>query len=115
MNETTISNSSKGGLSISGGNVEIVKIEFEGNNPNFTKYPSLRRNILCSGEEAKLKISSLKGGDGIQANSSCWVAASSDCAIEGVMEGRNSSFFVPTLSNETKMRIETNWKIHFEG
>jgi hypothetical protein len=115
MKETTISNFSKGGLSVSSGTLEIVKGEFEENNPHSPEYPSFRRNIICSGEESTLTISSLKSGDGIQANSSLWILASSDCVMKGVTEERNSSFFIPTLSNETKMTIEIVWEIAFVG
>ncbi|KAH7818139.1 uncharacterized protein MONOS_3938 [Monocercomonoides exilis] len=48
MKDTTISNSPEGGISMSGGNVNIEMGLFENNNPSIEGYPSLRRNIICS-------------------------------------------------------------------
>eukprot|EP00770_Monocercomonoides_exilis_P015998 MONOS_15949.1-p1 / transcript=MONOS_15949.1 / gene=MONOS_15949 / organism=Monocercomonoides_exilis_PA203 / gene_product=unspecified product / transcript_product=unspecified product / location=Mono_scaffold01421:5878-9681(-) / protein_length=1176 / sequence_SO=supercontig / SO=protein_coding / is_pseudo=false len=48
IKDTTISNSLEGGVTMSGGNVNIEKGEFLNNNPSIEGYPSLRRNIICS-------------------------------------------------------------------
>ncbi|KAH7827643.1 uncharacterized protein MONOS_7494 [Monocercomonoides exilis] len=56
MKDVTISNSSSGGLSVSAGNATIEKGEFLNNNPFIEKYPSMRRNIICS-DSASLTIS----------------------------------------------------------
>ncbi|KAH7832443.1 uncharacterized protein MONOS_4593 [Monocercomonoides exilis] len=55
MKDATITNSPEGGITISGGNVIIEKGEFLNNNPFIEKYPSLRKNIICS-DSGSLKV-----------------------------------------------------------
>ncbi|KAH7824604.1 putative Protein tyrosine and serine/threonine kinase [Monocercomonoides exilis] len=93
--DTTIANSSKGGLSISGGNISIQFGMFSGNNPNAAGYPSIRNNVICS-HNALLNIVSLKGGDGFLPNTSMWVAGD-DCTLAGLASERLSPFFIPQL------------------
>ncbi|KAH7826418.1 uncharacterized protein MONOS_8338 [Monocercomonoides exilis] len=102
MKDTTISNSHDGGLAISGGNVIIEKGEFIDNNPFIEKYPSIRRNILCS-DSGVLNVMSLKGGDGVLPNSSLWIL-NEGCELGGMIEERASPLFIPVLEearNET--------------
>ncbi|KAH7829849.1 uncharacterized protein MONOS_12261 [Monocercomonoides exilis] len=101
--DSAFANSSEGGLSVSGGNVEIEKGEFANNNPSIGKYPSARRNILCS-DSAQLNIMSLKGGDGVKDDSSMWIL-NDGCSLMGIVEERASPLFVPTLR-----RVETEEK-----
>ncbi|KAH7825976.1 uncharacterized protein MONOS_4548 [Monocercomonoides exilis] len=101
MKDVTILNASSGGLSISSGNVKIEAGNFSNNNPLNTKYPSLRRNIICS-DSASLSISSLKGGDGVFPDISMWIL-NDGCLFEGIVSERASSFFIPVLEGvETK-------------
>eukprot|EP00770_Monocercomonoides_exilis_P012221 MONOS_12163.1-p1 / transcript=MONOS_12163.1 / gene=MONOS_12163 / organism=Monocercomonoides_exilis_PA203 / gene_product=unspecified product / transcript_product=unspecified product / location=Mono_scaffold00655:1427-6922(-) / protein_length=1832 / sequence_SO=supercontig / SO=protein_coding / is_pseudo=false len=95
VRDTTIFNSSKGGMTARGGSVTIEKGEFFGNNPFIAKYPSLCRNIICS-DSASLTISSLKGGDGVMPNSSLWIL-DDGCSLEGIAGERESPFFIPKL------------------
>ncbi|KAH7829869.1 uncharacterized protein MONOS_1433 [Monocercomonoides exilis] len=95
LKESTIKNSSEGGLSVRGGNVVIEKGEFVSNNPSIGKYPSARRNILCS-DSAQLNIISLKGGDGVYPNSSMWIL-NDGCSLMGIVEERASPLFIPTV------------------
>ncbi|KAH7829865.1 uncharacterized protein MONOS_1437 [Monocercomonoides exilis] len=103
MKVTSMRNSMKGGLSVSGGNVVIEKGEFVSNNPSIGKYPSARRNILCS-DSAQLNIMSLKGGDGQEKNTSLWIL-NDECSLMGIVEERASPLFIPTLR-----RVETEEK-----
>ncbi|KAH7828430.1 uncharacterized protein MONOS_4587 [Monocercomonoides exilis] len=113
MKYVTISNSSTGGLSVSAGNVKIEKGEFFDNNPFMEKYPSLRRNIICS-DLASLTISSLKGGDGLMPNSSLWIL-NDGCTLGGIAAERSSPFFIPKLEEVSVNENGSNIFIKFKG
>ncbi|KAH7829918.1 uncharacterized protein MONOS_2295 [Monocercomonoides exilis] len=113
LKESTITNSSEGGLSVSGGNVVIEKGEFANNNPSIGKYPSARRNILCS-DSAQLNIMSLKGGDGVYPNSSMWIL-NDGCSLNGIVEERASPLFIPTLRSVETEEKEGVLDVVFRG
>ncbi|KAH7821625.1 uncharacterized protein MONOS_7298 [Monocercomonoides exilis] len=112
MKDITICNSSKGGLTVSGGYLMIEKGELSNNNPFIEKYPSLRRNIICS-DSASLTISSLIGGDGVLPNTSLWML-NEGCLLERIVSERASSFFIPVLesaeANEKGEEMEAIFK-----
>ncbi|KAH7821076.1 uncharacterized protein MONOS_12905 [Monocercomonoides exilis] len=113
MKDVSISNSSSGGLSVSSSNVTVEKGEFLHNNPFIDKYPSLRRNIICS-DSGALNVVSLKGGDGVKDNSSLWIL-NEGCNFEGIISERASPFFIPVLESvETKEEGE-EVEIVFKG
>ncbi|KAH7817729.1 putative Protein tyrosine and serine/threonine kinase [Monocercomonoides exilis] len=113
MKGTTISNTAKGGITMSGGSVIIDKGEFMNNNPSIEGYPSLRRNIICS-DSGSLKVMSLKGGDGLERNTSLWML-NEGCSFEGIVSERDSSFFIPVLES-VEVKEETNrMKLIFKG
>eukprot|EP00770_Monocercomonoides_exilis_P006627 MONOS_6593.1-p1 / transcript=MONOS_6593.1 / gene=MONOS_6593 / organism=Monocercomonoides_exilis_PA203 / gene_product=unspecified product / transcript_product=unspecified product / location=Mono_scaffold00210:45498-53552(+) / protein_length=2684 / sequence_SO=supercontig / SO=protein_coding / is_pseudo=false len=93
--DTSIANSSKGGLSVSGGSISVRFGLFANNSPNAAGYPSMRNNIVCS-DHALLNIQSLKGGDGLKENSSLWVL-NLGCSLSGIASERASPFFIPQL------------------
>eukprot|EP00770_Monocercomonoides_exilis_P016065 MONOS_16016.1-p1 / transcript=MONOS_16016.1 / gene=MONOS_16016 / organism=Monocercomonoides_exilis_PA203 / gene_product=unspecified product / transcript_product=unspecified product / location=Mono_scaffold01460:4161-8347(+) / protein_length=1271 / sequence_SO=supercontig / SO=protein_coding / is_pseudo=false len=102
VKDTIVSNASIGGLSVRGGSVIIEMGLFTNNNPRFTKYPSVRRNILCS-DSGVLNVMSLKGGDGLERNTSLWIL-NEGCELEGTIEERASPLFIPVVEearNET--------------
>ncbi|KAH7826132.1 uncharacterized protein MONOS_5524 [Monocercomonoides exilis] len=113
MKDVTILNASSGGLSVSSGNVKIEAGNFSNNNPSKTKYPSLRRNIICS-DSASLSISSLKGGDGVKDDSSMWIL-NDGCLIEGIVSERDSSFFIPVLESVEAKETTDSMKLAFKG
>ncbi|KAH7815310.1 uncharacterized protein MONOS_4506 [Monocercomonoides exilis] len=113
VRDTTICNSSKGGMSVSGGTIIIKDGRFENNNPSIEKYPSARRNIICS-DSASLTISSLKGGDGVKDNSSLWIL-NEGCNFEGIISERSSPFFIPVLENVSVNENGSNIFIKFKG
>ncbi|KAH7828367.1 uncharacterized protein MONOS_6458 [Monocercomonoides exilis] len=92
MKETTIWNSPEGGITMSGGNIIIVKGEFISNNPSIEGYSSLRRNIICS-DSGTLNLICLKGGDGLKDNTSLWML-NGGCDLRGIAgeESQHSSF-----------------------
>ncbi|KAH7816332.1 uncharacterized protein MONOS_9001 [Monocercomonoides exilis] len=113
MKDVTIMNALLGGLSISSGNVTIEKGEFLNNNPFIEKYPSLRRNIICS-DSASLTISSLKGGDGLMPNSSLWIL-NDGCTLGGIAGERSSPLFIPKLEDVSVNENGSNIFIKFKG
>ncbi|KAH7816518.1 uncharacterized protein MONOS_10983 [Monocercomonoides exilis] len=111
--EIKIEDSSSGGLSLSAGNVTIEKGEFMNNNPFIEKYPSLRRNIICS-DSASLTITSLKGGDGLKDNSSLWIL-NDGCDLRGIAAERSSPFFIPRLEEVSVNENGCNVVVKFKG
>ncbi|KAH7815391.1 uncharacterized protein MONOS_12513 [Monocercomonoides exilis] len=113
MKDTTVANSSKGGVTISGGSMKMEEGKFVGNNPSIDKYPSARKNMICEGF-AELNIVSLKGGDGLERNSSMWIL-DKDCKTTGIADERGSLLFIPKLEAiETKKNGE-KMQLTFKG
>ncbi|KAH7817982.1 uncharacterized protein MONOS_8452 [Monocercomonoides exilis] len=113
MKDTTIWNSPEGGITMGGGNVNIEMGLFENNNPFIEKYPSLRRNIICS-DSGTLNVMSLKGGDGWKDNTSFWML-NEGCSFEGIVSERDSSFFIPILESVEAKEEENRMKLIFKG
>eukprot|EP00770_Monocercomonoides_exilis_P002542 MONOS_2526.1-p1 / transcript=MONOS_2526.1 / gene=MONOS_2526 / organism=Monocercomonoides_exilis_PA203 / gene_product=unspecified product / transcript_product=unspecified product / location=Mono_scaffold00052:138938-145108(-) / protein_length=2056 / sequence_SO=supercontig / SO=protein_coding / is_pseudo=false len=113
MKDTTISTSPDGGITMSGGNVNIEKGEFLNNNPSIEGYPSLRRNIICS-DSGTLNVLSLKGGDGLKDNTSLWML-NDGCSFEGIVSERDSSFFIPVLESVEAKEETDRTKLTFKG
>eukprot|EP00770_Monocercomonoides_exilis_P006352 MONOS_6319.1-p1 / transcript=MONOS_6319.1 / gene=MONOS_6319 / organism=Monocercomonoides_exilis_PA203 / gene_product=unspecified product / transcript_product=unspecified product / location=Mono_scaffold00197:58486-63114(+) / protein_length=1467 / sequence_SO=supercontig / SO=protein_coding / is_pseudo=false len=97
MLNTTLSNSSVGGVAMNGGSLFVKNGEFLHNNPLIENCPSARRNVFCN-ESGVLEIESLKGGDGLKEDSSLWML-SDGCTLEGIAAERASSLFMPTLTS----------------
>ncbi|KAH7826262.1 uncharacterized protein MONOS_5343 [Monocercomonoides exilis] len=113
MKDTTICNSSKGGLIVSGGSTMIEKGEFLNNNPSIERYPSMRRNVICS-NSASLNMMSLKGGDGVKDNTSLWML-NDECSFEGIVSERASSFFIPVLESIEENEKGEETEVVFKG
>ncbi|KAH7823551.1 uncharacterized protein MONOS_9436 [Monocercomonoides exilis] len=113
MKDTTIKNSPEGGITMSGGNVNIEMGLFENNNPSTEGYPSLRRNIICS-DSGILNVESLKGGDGLERNTSLWML-NEGCSFEGIASERDSSFFIPVLESVEAKEETDKMKLTFKG
>ncbi|KAH7831779.1 uncharacterized protein MONOS_1931 [Monocercomonoides exilis] len=113
MRDTTIWNAKHGALSVSGGEVTIEKGEFLNNNPSIMKYPSIRRNIVCSGS-GTLDVKSLKGGDGVLPNTSLWIL-NDGCMMRGIGSERESLLFIPTLRSVETEEKEGTLNIVFRG
>eukprot|EP00770_Monocercomonoides_exilis_P016031 MONOS_15982.1-p1 / transcript=MONOS_15982.1 / gene=MONOS_15982 / organism=Monocercomonoides_exilis_PA203 / gene_product=unspecified product / transcript_product=unspecified product / location=Mono_scaffold01443:1243-8594(-) / protein_length=2335 / sequence_SO=supercontig / SO=protein_coding / is_pseudo=false len=113
MKDTTICNSSKGGITVSGGSTMIEKGEFLNNNPSIERYPSMRRNVICS-NSASLNMMSLKGGDGVKDDSSMWIL-NEGCLFEGIVSERVSPFFFPVLESVEAKEKGEEMKVVFKG
>ncbi|KAH7819312.1 uncharacterized protein MONOS_13809 [Monocercomonoides exilis] len=113
MKDTRIRESGEGGLSVSGGSVTIEAGNFSNNNPFIEKYPSVRRNIICS-DSGILNINSLKGGDGLMPNSSLWIL-NDGCSLDGIAAERQSPFFVPRLEDISVNENGSNIVVKFKG
>ncbi|KAH7828205.1 uncharacterized protein MONOS_9970 [Monocercomonoides exilis] len=113
MKDSTISNSPDGGITISGGALTVNDGRFENNNPSIERYPSLRRNIICS-DSGTLNVVSLKGGDGVLPNTSLWML-NEGCSFEGIVSERDSSFFIPVLESVEAKEEADRMKLIFKG
>ncbi|KAH7821159.1 uncharacterized protein MONOS_6365 [Monocercomonoides exilis] len=113
VRDTTICNSSKGGMSVSGGTIIIKDGRFENNNPSIENYPSVRRNIICS-DSGALNVVSLKGGDGVKDSSSLWIL-NEGCNLEGIISERASPFFIPVLESVETKEVGEEVEIVFKG
>ncbi|KAH7832366.1 uncharacterized protein MONOS_12242 [Monocercomonoides exilis] len=113
VRDTTIYNSSKGGMSVSGGTIIIKDGRFENNNPSIENYPSVRRNIICS-DSASLNISSLKGGDGVLQITSLWIL-NEGCNFESIASERASPFFISVLESVEVKEAEAEVDVVFKG
>ncbi|KAH7830274.1 putative Protein tyrosine and serine/threonine kinase [Monocercomonoides exilis] len=113
MKDTTISNSPEGGITISGGEMNVNDGRFENNNPSIEGYPSLKRNIICS-DSGTLNVMSLKGGDGLKDNSSLWML-NKGCSFEGIVSERASPFFIPVLESVEAKEETDRMKLTFKG
>ncbi|KAH7828179.1 uncharacterized protein MONOS_5558 [Monocercomonoides exilis] len=113
MKDTTISISPDGGITISGGEITVDDGRFESNNPSIERYPSLRRNIICS-DSGTLNVVSLKGGDGVLPNTSLWMF-NDGCSFEGIVSERDSSFFIPVLESVEAKEEADRMKLIFKG
>ncbi|KAH7830794.1 uncharacterized protein MONOS_3581 [Monocercomonoides exilis] len=113
MKDTTFSNSPEGGITISGGAMTVNDGKFENNNPSIEGYPSLRRNIVCS-DSGTLNVMSLKGGDGLERNTSLWML-NDGCSFEGIASERDSPFFIPVLESVEAKEETDRMKLTFKG
>ncbi|KAH7831741.1 uncharacterized protein MONOS_509 [Monocercomonoides exilis] len=113
MKDSTLSNSPEFGITMSGGNVIIEAGNFSNNNPSIERYPSLRRNIICS-DSGTLNVMSLKGGDGLERNTSLWML-NEGCSFEGIVSERDSSFFIPVLESVEAKEETDRMKLTFKG
>ncbi|KAH7815484.1 uncharacterized protein MONOS_5414 [Monocercomonoides exilis] len=113
MKDTTIMNSPDGGITMSGGSVLIEAGNFSNNNPSIEGYLSLRRNIICS-DIGILNVMSLKGGDGLERNTSLWML-NEGCSFEGIVSERDSSFFIPVLESVEAKEEANRMKLAFKG
>ncbi|KAH7818581.1 uncharacterized protein MONOS_14473 [Monocercomonoides exilis] len=105
MKETTVMKSKNGGLWMSGGSVKIENSKFENNSPSVEGYPSARRNVICTGN-GELNIVSMKGGDGIEKNTSLWIL-DEGCQLGGIASERGSSYFIPFLEEVKNTTLPT--------
>ncbi|KAH7816932.1 uncharacterized protein MONOS_4948 [Monocercomonoides exilis] len=113
MKDITIANSPESGITMSGGSVVIEKGKFLNNNPFNGKYPTHRRNIICS-DSASLTISSLKGGDGVMTNCSLWIF-NDGCDLRGIAGERASPFFIPVLKSVEAIEVGEEVEIVCKG
>ncbi|KAH7825834.1 uncharacterized protein MONOS_11053p2 [Monocercomonoides exilis] len=97
IRDATVCDSSKGGLTASGGAVTIEACDFNNNNPSILHYPSVRRNIVCS-DFGVVDVMSVKGGDGLLPNTSLWIL-DNECTMKGIAGERPSPLFIPTIES----------------
>ncbi|KAH7821308.1 uncharacterized protein MONOS_9370 [Monocercomonoides exilis] len=113
LKDTTIENSSTGGMTISGGNVLVEKGEFINNSPSIEKYPSVRRNIICS-DSGELNVISYKNGDGLMNDTSFWIL-NEGCQLKGIISDVSSVLFIPSLRHVNAVEEDDVLKLNCTG
>ncbi|KAH7825828.1 uncharacterized protein MONOS_10356 [Monocercomonoides exilis] len=79
-----------------------------------SRFPSLRKNIVCTGS-GSVNVNSLDlGSDGAAANSSLWIQ-SNNCTLGGIAKRRMSPLFIPSLSSISRTKSGINSTITFKG
>ncbi|KAH7828343.1 uncharacterized protein MONOS_3407 [Monocercomonoides exilis] len=113
VKDSTIANSSKGGVGIERSSVKLEKDEFVSNDGRIEKFRSARRNIVCQGS-GELNVVSLKGGDGVLPNTSLWIL-NEGCSLEGIAGERESPFFIPKVESVSSEKSGEIVDIVFRG
>ncbi|KAK2963985.1 hypothetical protein BLNAU_1066 [Blattamonas nauphoetae] len=90
---------SQGAINMDGGSLTIDSSSFRDNTPNRGSFPSLRRNIICTGS-ATITIDNQLGGDGSKEHPSPWISPN-DCNMTGEDAKPDTPMFIPTLSNDS--------------
>ena len=107
-------NFTRGALEISDNCIiELGQTGFITNNPGFSHYPSVRRNIMCM-TSSVLDVSSLYAEMGSDSES-LWITGDGTCQWKGILQTYSSVFFVPSLSSVTYFRTNQNNYLHFVG
>lgn len=98
----TIANSSKGGININGGSVVTLDgSKFEGNNPKFTNFGSVRRNVLC-------EKSTLNGENLIEEKTDALWISGKECTYNDAYKPFSSILFIPTIEDIYYNRDDEN-------
>ncbi|KAH7827693.1 uncharacterized protein MONOS_12177 [Monocercomonoides exilis] len=113
MKGTTFARSSVGALSVSGGRVAIENCEFTDNNPSLMNYESARRNLLCS-NSGTITISSLKGQEHADSDSSLWIL-NDGCTLDIAIKKRPSYYFIPVLDQVVHQQSGSELHLTFQG
>ncbi|KAH7825613.1 uncharacterized protein MONOS_2443 [Monocercomonoides exilis] len=113
LKDTTIENSSTGGMTISGGNILVEKGEFINNSPSVEKYPSVRRNIICA-DSGELNVISYKNGDGLMNDTSFWIL-NEGCQLKGIISDVSSVLFIPSLRHVKAVEEDDVLKLNCTG
>ncbi|KAH7828056.1 uncharacterized protein MONOS_6489fu6490 [Monocercomonoides exilis] len=113
VKDSTIANSSKGGVGIEHSSVKLEKDEFMNNDGRIEKFRSARRNVVCQGS-GELNVVSLKGGDGWERNTSLWIL-DEGCTLEGIAKERESPFFIPKVESVSSEKSGEKVDVVFRG
>ncbi|KAH7815279.1 uncharacterized protein MONOS_4537 [Monocercomonoides exilis] len=96
ISNTAIKGNANGAIFISSGSLALTNASFTENNPLLDKYPSFRRNLMC--ENGAVDMKSAGEGDGKKSDDCLWFM-SDNCKMKGVLEQKDSFFFIPQLLN----------------
>ncbi|KAK2950284.1 hypothetical protein BLNAU_14776 [Blattamonas nauphoetae] len=108
LDNVKLTHHSQGAINMDGGSLAIESSSFHDNSPNHKSFPSLRRNVYCTGS-ANITIESLLGGDGSKDHPSLWFSLN-DCNLTGEHAQPLTPMFVPTLSTDSKNTLNKTKK-----
>ncbi|KAK2950283.1 hypothetical protein BLNAU_14775 [Blattamonas nauphoetae] len=113
LDNVKLTHHSQGAINMDGGSLAIESSSFHDNSPNHKSFPSLRRNVYCTGS-SNIKIESLSGGDGSKDHPSLWFSRN-DCNLTGEDAKPDTPMFIPTLSTDSKSTLnKTNKSFSME-
>ncbi|KAA6392705.1 MAG: hypothetical protein EZS28_011768, partial [Streblomastix strix] len=118
---STLSGWESGAISVEGSEAGVIIIGesiFQNNNPQFSDYPNVRRNILCSGGAFVNSDPNHFIGDDDQQSPSKWIYSNdNDCILKGGLQDLISTSFIPTLTRISSQEdfYKQELKIRFEG
>ncbi|KAK2959208.1 hypothetical protein BLNAU_5766 [Blattamonas nauphoetae] len=87
----------QGTVWILGGSLSLATCSFEGCSQHNERFPSVRRNVRCSGG-GSVVVQSLSGGDGF-VSPHCWIS-SDECSVKNGTDALLSPLFVPSLDSK---------------
>ncbi|KAK2959241.1 hypothetical protein BLNAU_5799 [Blattamonas nauphoetae] len=87
----------QGTVWILGGSLSLATCSFEGCSQHNERFPSVRRNVRCSGG-GSVVVQSLSGGDGF-VSSHCWIS-SDECSVKNGTDALLSPLFVASLDSK---------------
>ncbi|KAH7815471.1 uncharacterized protein MONOS_9757 [Monocercomonoides exilis] len=108
VKKTRIVNSFKGGIGQRGGIVVVVdSVEFGDNNPLIEGYPSVRRNMVCSGGLV-VEVQGIRNGECAWESGSWWIMEEG-CVVEGASGGAGGGERVRTYLFESTGQNTERW------
>ncbi|KAK2961376.1 hypothetical protein BLNAU_3497 [Blattamonas nauphoetae] len=108
ITSTRLAGLTNGGIVVIGATVTLAQCTFQqnGKTPTDADFPSLQRNIVCSGGGSVI-VSSAAGGDGVDPDSHFWISEH-DCTVTLPNPQSNTPYAAPTLSDAVYSANDTH-------
>ncbi|KAK2946038.1 hypothetical protein BLNAU_19049 [Blattamonas nauphoetae] len=115
LTSTRLAGLTNGGIVVIGATVTLSQCTFHqnGKTPTDADFPSLQRNIVCSGGGSVI-VSSVAGGDGVDPDSHFWISEG-DCTVTLPNPQSNTPFVTPTLSDAVYSANDTHLTVTLTG
>ncbi|KAK2946028.1 hypothetical protein BLNAU_19039 [Blattamonas nauphoetae] len=115
LTSTRLAGLTNGGIVVIGATVTLSQCTFQQNGKTQTDadFPSLQRNIVCSGG-GSVTVSSVAGGDGVDPDSHFWISEG-DCTVTLPNPQSNTPFVTPTLSDAVYSANDTHLTVTLTG
>ena len=109
MNGCELNGSRSGGISVNGGELNMIDCVFEGTYSEKEGFESVKRNVICS--DGGSIVMNGYNGESIKKNTSLWIVIG-DCSFETSEEEPESVLYVPIL---TTVRYDGEGRLSFYG